>query len=229
MGPPHDPWTDLEAGIAALGVPVDPDFVARSRVFLDELDRWNRVFRLTGYPTEAARIRHLLLDSVLFLPVLPPAASPLLDIGSGAGVPGLVLALARPPWAVHLVEANRRRANFLRQVVRRLELAAVTVHEARAESLAGRADLARGFAAVTARAVAGPEALVSLARPFLRPGGSLVVAVGPRRPLGMGALRRVSLPGLRIQRTFLILGAGDPGGAEADVPRETSGDGWPES
>jgi 16S rRNA (guanine527-N7)-methyltransferase len=228
-GPPRDPWTELEAGIATLGVPIDPDFVARSRVFLGELDRWNRVFRLTGYPTEAARIRHLLLDSLLFLPALPAVASPLLDIGSGAGVPGIVLALARPQWAVHLVEANRRRANFLRQAVRRLALAAVTIHEARAESLAGRADLAGGFAAVTARAVARPEAMVSLARPFLRPDGRLVVGVGPRRPAGSGALRRVSLPGLRIERTFLILGADDPGGAEADVPRETSGDAWPES
>ena len=74
--------------MAALGVPVDPSFAARSQIFLNELDRWNRVFRLTGYPTEAMRVRHLLLDSLLFLPVLPAAASPLLDIGSGAGVPG---------------------------------------------------------------------------------------------------------------------------------------------
>jgi 16S rRNA (guanine527-N7)-methyltransferase len=215
--------------MAALGVPVDPSFAARSQIFLNELDRWNRVFRLTGYPTEAMRVRHLLLDSLLFLPVLPAAASPLLDIGSGAGVPGVVLKLARPDWAVHLLEANRRRANFLRQVVRRLELTAVTVHEGRAEGLAGHADLRHGFAAVTARAVAGPEAIWSLARPFLRPGGRLVVGVRPGAQPGPGALHRVSLPGLRIERTFLILGAGDSGGAEADVPRETSGDAWPES
>jgi 16S rRNA (guanine527-N7)-methyltransferase len=229
VGPPRDPWADLEVGIAALGVAVDPGFAARSRIFLDELDRWDRVFRLTGYPTEAARVRHLLLDSLLFLPALPAAASPLLDVGSGAGVPGLVLKLARRSWAVHLVEANRRRANFLRQVVRRLELEAVTVHEARAEALAARPDLAGAIAVVTARAVAGPEAILGLARPFLRPGGRLVVAVGPGRHSHVGTLRRVTLPGLRIERTFLILGAGDPGGAEADVPRETSGEAWPES
>jgi 16S rRNA (guanine527-N7)-methyltransferase len=211
VGLPGASWTDLEAAIAALGVPVDPSFPARSRIFLDELDRWNRVFRLTGYPTEAARVRHLLLDSLLFLPVLPAAASPLLDIGSGAGVPGLVLKLACPDWAVHLIEANRRRANFLRQAVRRLELGAVTVHEARAESLARHADLTGSFAAVTARAVAGPDAIWSLGRPFLRPGGSLVVGVRPGEQSALGALRRVSLPGLRIERTFLILGAGDPG------------------
>jgi 16S rRNA (guanine527-N7)-methyltransferase len=229
VGPRGEPWADLDAGIGALGVAVDPDFAARGRIFLDELDRWDRVFRLTGYPTEAARVRHLLLDSLLFLPALPVTASPLLDVGSGAGIPGLVLKLARPSWAVHLVEVNRRRANFLRQVVRRLALEAVTVHEARAETLATRPDLAGSIAVVTARAVAGPDAILGLARPFLRPGGRLVIAVGPGRPPGVGILRRVTLPGLRIERTFLILGAGDPGGAEADVPRETSGETWPES
>jgi 16S rRNA (guanine527-N7)-methyltransferase len=233
VAPRPDPWADLEARIATLGVPVDPEFAARSRVFLDELDRWNRVFRLTAYPTEAARVHHLLLDSLLFLPALPAATSPLLDIGSGAGVPGLVLKLARPEWVVHLVEANRRRANFLRQAVRRLELAAVTVHETRAESLATRGELARRFGAVTARAVAAPEATVALARPSLRAGGCLVVSLGPGRGLGSGTLRRVTLPavagGLRIERTFLIITAGDSVSGEPDVPRETSGDGWPES
>jgi 16S rRNA (guanine527-N7)-methyltransferase len=233
VAPRPDPWTDLEARIARLGVPVDREFAARSRIFLDELDRWNRVFRLTAYPTEAARVRHLLLDSLLFLSALPAAASPLLDIGSGAGVPGLLLKLARPEWVVHLVEANRRRANFLRQAVRRLELATVTVHEARAESLAAREELVRSFGAVTARAVATPEATVALARPFLRPGGCLVVSLGPDRRPRSGTLRRVTLPavagGLRIERTFLIIAAGDSAQGEPDVPRETSGGAWPES
>jgi 16S rRNA (guanine527-N7)-methyltransferase len=229
----RDPWDDLAAGIAALEAPVDPGFVTRGRIFLDELDRWNRVFRLTGYPTEAARVRHLLLDSLLFLAALPRAASPLLDIGSGAGVPGLVLKLARPDWAVHLVEANRRRANFLRQVVRRLQIEDVVVHEGRAESLALRTELARGFAAVTVRAVTAPDAAVSLARPFVRPGGCLVVALGPGRRPASGTLRHVTLTALagrlRIERTFLIIAANGSAGAEAGVPRETLGGAWPES
>ncbi|HSF03430.1 MAG TPA: 16S rRNA (guanine(527)-N(7))-methyltransferase RsmG [Solirubrobacterales bacterium] len=232
-GPERDHWADLAAGIAALGAPVDPGFAARGRVFLDELDRWNRVFRLTGYPTEAARVRHLLLDSLLFLAVLPAASSPILDLGSGAGVPGLVLKLARPEWAVHLVEANRRRANFLRQAARRLELAAVTVHEARAESLPIREDLTRAFGAVTVRAVAAPDAAVALARPFVRPGGRLVIALGPGRRPRVGTVRRVALSvpgaGLRIERTFLILAADDSAGAESGVPRETPRGAWPES
>jgi 16S rRNA (guanine527-N7)-methyltransferase len=229
VGPRHDHWADLADGIATLGAPVDRAFPARGRIFLDELDRWNRVFRLTGHSTEAARVRHLLLDSLLFLAALPEAASPLLDIGSGPGVPGLVLKLARPEWEVWLVEANRRRANFLRQAMRRLELGAVTVEEARAEDLASRAELAGRFAAVTARAVAAPEAVAALARPFLRPGGRLVVPVAPGRRSRVGELRRVALPRLRIERTFLIIAAADSGGTVTDVPRETPGGVWPGS
>jgi 16S rRNA (guanine527-N7)-methyltransferase len=229
----RDPWTVLAAGIAALGVPVEPGFVARGRVFLEEVDRWNRVFRLTGYRTEAARVHHLLLDSLLFLRVLPASASPVLDLGSGAGVPGLVLKLARPEWAVHLVEANRRRANFLRQAARRLGLAAVAVHEARAESLAEGGALAGSFGAVTVRAMAAPDSAVALARPFVRPGGRVVVALGPGRRPGVGTVRRVELSipaaGLRIERTFLILAADESAGSEPDVPRETSRGAWPES
>src|SRR3972149_925584 len=94
----------------------------RARVFLEELGRWGRVSRLTGYRSESEQVVHLILDSLLFLVVIPEPAAPLLDIGSGPGVPGLVLKLARPAWPVTLVEANRRRANFMRQGGRRLGL-----------------------------------------------------------------------------------------------------------
>ncbi len=208
-------------------------FEAQAHGYLHELDRWSRVSRLTAYPTEPARVRHLLLDSLLFLAVLPREASPLLDVGSGAGVPGLVLKLARPGWRVELVEANRRRANFLRHVVRTLGLTDLAVHEARAEALGGRPELRAAFAAVTLRAVAAPAAATALAHPFLRPDGVAVIALASGAAvatLPAGRIETVALPagvGLRLERRFLILPADASSSAGAsDVPRETSGGAW---
>lgn len=214
----------LAAGVAALGIPLPDGFEARARAYLAELARWNRVARLTGYRTAAEYVTHVILDSLLWLGVLPAPAAPLLDIGSGAGVPGLVLKLARPEWAVTLVDANRRRANFLRHLARQLELTGLGVEEARAETLAESPAHRAAYRTVTMRAVTAPERAAALARPFLVPDGRLVMSLGPRaRPSG-GRMCEAALVepavGLRLQRRFLIIDAGDGAG---DVPRGTRG------
>ena len=219
-----DAWTFLAAGIASLGVVPHPEFERRARAYLAELQRWNRVSRLTGYRVEAEQVIHLLLESLLLLPVLPSPAAPLLDIGSGAGVPGLVLKLARPEWAVTLVEANRRRANFLRHVGRQLGLQGIHVEEARAEMLGGQSRLRGAFRTVTMRAVVTPGMACGLARPFLDPQGRLVMALGPRAMAPTGAVREVAVAeptaGLRLRRRFLIIPANE---LAVDVPRGTRG------
>lgn len=225
-----NPWTHLAADVAALGLALDADFESRVRVFLGELGRWGQVARLTGYRTKAERIEHLVLESLLLLAVLPESVSPLLDIGSGAGVPGLILKLARPAWAVTLVEANRRRANFLRHVSRRLGLEAVAVETTRAEALAGAPALRGRFRTVTLRAVASLPRALALARPFLAPEGRIVVSLGPGAAPALGTVREVSLPRpagrLPLRRAFLIIGATE---VPADVPRGTRGSGDPRS
>jgi 16S rRNA (guanine527-N7)-methyltransferase len=228
---PADPWVRLAAGMTALGVPVDPGFEATARVYVDELGRWNRVSRLTGYRTEGEQIERLVLDSLLFLAVIPEPAAPLLDIGSGAGVPGLVLKLARPQWPVTLVEVNRRRANFLRHLVRRLALSDIDVREERAETLAASTPGLAAFQTVTMRAVTAPDAALELARPFLEPTGRLVLTVGPAPRADLGSLRQVTVAvprfGLRIHRHFLIIPATEWSGGSPDVPRGTGGAGGP--
>src|SRR5262249_60792854 len=94
-----DPWSRLRAGVAALGLAIDPGFESRARIYLDELERWSRVGRLTGYRSAADRIEHLILDSLVFLAVIPGPAAPLLDIGGGAGAPRLIVTPAAPEWA----------------------------------------------------------------------------------------------------------------------------------
>jgi len=98
------------------------------------------------------------------------------DVGSGAGLPGLVLAISRPDLSICLVEPLLRRATFLTEVVQRLGLSGVEVRRARAEELHGRllVDV------VTARAVAPLERLAGWSLPLLRPGGVLLALKGDR-------------------------------------------------
>lgn len=133
--------------------------------FLGLLQRWNgRINLVADRDPGVIRTRHL-EDSLQLLPLLPPGDGPLGDLGSGAGFPGLVLAMAasRP---VHLVESDRRKAAFLTEASARLGLAHVRVHPQRIE-----AARLPSLAVVTARALAPlPELLPHAAR-LLAPGG----------------------------------------------------------
>lgn len=116
-------------------------------------------------------------ESVAFARSLP-AGPRVLDLGSGGGLPGLIIAAARPDLDVHLLEATGKKATFLSEAADALGLD-VTVHHGRAEDLA-TGELARGFAVVTARAVAPMVRLAPLAAPFLAPGGRLYAIKGDR-------------------------------------------------
>jgi 16S rRNA (guanine527-N7)-methyltransferase len=125
-------------------------------------------------PREAPRLwdRHLLNCGVLA--ELVPQGSTVCDIGSGAGLPGLVLAIARPDVRVTLVEPLLRRTTFLTEVVEELELDRVEVVRGRAEELHGE----RAFDVVTSRAVAPLERLLTWSMPLVSPEGALVAMKG---------------------------------------------------
>jgi len=127
-------------------------------------------------PREVPRLwdRHL-VNCALLAQAVPEQAT-VCDIGSGAGLPGLVLAIARPDLQVTLVEPLQRRTVFLEEVVRELGLDQVEVVRGRADSLHGR----RRFAAVTSRAVAPLDRLLRWSRPLVEPTGALVAMKGSR-------------------------------------------------
>jgi 16S rRNA (guanine(527)-N(7))-methyltransferase RsmG len=216
-----DPWDELRAAAAALELGLPPGFEDAARGYLETLGRWERIGRLTGYATPALRVRHLLIESLLLLRAVPEPGTPLLDVGTGAGVPGLVIKLARPAWDVALLEASRRRVNFLRDVGRQLGLRRFAVHAGRAEEL-GCGELAGRFATVTMRAVARAAEAGRLARPFLRPDGVLVHALGRAPAPPGGSVREIEVAPageLPWRRRFLIIRRAELGGA---VPRGTS-------
>jgi 16S rRNA (guanine527-N7)-methyltransferase len=142
-----------------------------SRETLDRLVRhaellchWQRQINLVAPSTLADLWRRHMLDSAQLLPLLPHGARSLVDLGSGAGFPGLVLALLGVP-EVHLIESDARKCAFLRESVRLTGVAGVHIHNSRIERLAGRR-----FDVVTARALAPVSELLRLAQPFVGQG-----------------------------------------------------------
>ena len=152
-----------------------------------------------------------------------PERGRVLDLGSGGGLPGLVLATYRPELELTLLEARRRACQFLRDAVARLGATAVTVVEARAEEAARRAELREVFDAVVARSFGPPPVTAECAVGFLRPGGRLVVSEPPEEEGGP----RWPADGLDV------LGFGPPvrgGGPEASfvtLEKIRSSERWP--
>lgn len=125
-------------------------------------------------PREAPRLWDRHLVNCALLSELVPAGSTVCDVGSGAGLPGLVLAIARPDVTVTLVEPLLRRTTYLDEVVAELGLAAVEVVRARADALHGH----RRFDVVTSRAVAPLDRLLGWSMPLVAPTGALVAMKG---------------------------------------------------
>jgi len=145
--------------------------MARLSTHLELLGRWQRAVNLVGPSTLNDPWRRHVLDSAQLLDHLPAPTRTLVDLGSGAGFPGMVLAILGVP-GVHLVEADRRKAAFLREVAR-ATATDVVIHAARTEAMAG-------FAAdvVTARGLAPLPRLLELAEPFVGPGSVAVLLKG---------------------------------------------------
>jgi 16S rRNA (guanine527-N7)-methyltransferase len=140
---------------------VSRETLARFETYAALIAKWQRAINLVGPKTLDDIWRRHFLDSAQLWSLIPAGAGVLVDLGSGAGLPGLVLALLGFP-DVHLIESDQRKAVFLRETARELGLT-VTVHAVRAESVTGLdADVA------TARALAPLEELIDLAAPFLR-------------------------------------------------------------
>ena len=143
---PADLHAELAAGLAALAL--DPALATPLLAYLALLDRWNRTYNLTAIRDPREMVGKHLLDSLAMHPYI--ATGTLADLGTGAGLPGIPLALAKPELQVTLVESNGKKARFLREAVRTLGLANARVAESRAEAL----DQPGAFDAITARALA---------------------------------------------------------------------------
>lgn len=145
----------LGGGVAGLGLVLPEGAEQRLESYLALLAKWNRVYNLTSIRKPDEMVTHHLLDSLSVLSAIEKSAPAgrqysLADIGSGAGLPGLVLAIARPDWLITSVETVEKKAAFQRQAAIELGLANVSIHCGRVEALATRFDgvISRAFASL---------------------------------------------------------------------------------
>ncbi len=159
----------VAAALQAAGCPVEGDAAGRLAAFVNLLVRWNRVFNLTGIRATEELVGRHLVESLALGPLV--AGESVADVGSGAGLPGLPLAVVQPGRRFSLIESRAKRCRFLRHAAAELELGNVTVVESRAEDVVAEPP----FDTVLARAVARPAELLALCGPLTAPGGRLLL------------------------------------------------------
>ena len=146
-------------------------------LFLETLWAWNKRINLTGIAKKREMLIKLLLDPLVALPHLPSSGT-LLDIGSGAGIPGLPLKIAKPEYEVHLLEAKAKKVSFLKDIIRKTALTGIKAFQGRAEKSDGLLDMLRAYDIVAARALAPLTNTACICFPHIRPGGLLVTFKG---------------------------------------------------
>ncbi|HEV2219576.1 MAG TPA: 16S rRNA (guanine(527)-N(7))-methyltransferase RsmG [Casimicrobiaceae bacterium] len=181
--------------------------------YLDLLVKWNRTYNLTAIRERADMVTHHLNDALAILPHLPGAkALRVLDVGTGAGVPGIPLAIARPGWRVVLLDSNQKKVAFLTQATIELGLANVTTVAARVENYAPDAL----FDVIVSRAYSDLASFLRGAQHLLAPGGILAAMKGayPRDeiallPAGVTivAAPALDVPGLAARRHLIVMRA----------------------
>ena len=165
-------WERLTERLAGVGLRVDPAAATALSRYLGEVRRWNRVHNLTAITEPKAMIRRHVIESLALRPLL--VGHRVADVGSGAGVPGIPLAIAEPGRHFTLIESRGKRAAFLRHVQGLLGLVNVDVQHCRVEEMNG----ARTFDTLLARALAPPAELLRLTAHLFGPDTVMLVPTG---------------------------------------------------
>ncbi|MEI8165957.1 MAG: 16S rRNA (guanine(527)-N(7))-methyltransferase RsmG [Chloroflexales bacterium] len=195
----------MAATAAAWGLPLDPAQLAQFRRYADELAAWNAHTNLTAITDrEGVYVRHF-LDSLALARHWGEAPDTLLDIGSGAGFPGLPLKLLRPTLALTMVDSVGKKTAFLAHLTAQLGLTGVRVITGRVEALGRDLREREQYAVVTARAVADLRVLVEYGLPLVRVGGRLLAPKGAAaHEEATAAARAIKLLGGEILGVELI-------------------------
>ncbi|CAM3367200.1 16S rRNA (guanine(527)-N(7))-methyltransferase RsmG [Halomonas lysinitropha] len=166
--------TRLDSGLAALGIAVDDEQRRRLLALVGLLHKWNRAYNLTAVRTPEEMVTRHLLDSAAVLPFVN--GTQLLDVGSGAGLPGLVLAILEPSLAVTLLDSNGKKVRFQRQAVMELDLCNVTPVQARVEAFE---PVVGGYAQIISRAFSSLGDFIALTARLVAPSGEWLAMKGP--------------------------------------------------
>jgi 16S rRNA (guanine527-N7)-methyltransferase len=226
------PQQQLAAGVAALGLALPEGAEAKLMAYLGLLEKWNRVHNLTAVRVVDRMVSHHLLDSLAVVPLFdavvgarphpnpPPLAGEganvglrpptAIDVGSGGGLPGIPLAIARPQLDMTLIDSIAKKTTFLLQAKAELGLDNVTVVTSRVENYRPET----GFDVITSRAFSDLKEFVTLTRHLLAPGGRWLAMKGlyPNEEIAqlpswvkVSADRALAIPGLEATRHLIVL------------------------
>ena len=199
-------YAQLRAGMAELDLAPTPAAVETLIDYIELLARWNATYNLTAVREPEAMVTHHLLDSLAVAHLV--RGERLADIGSGAGLPGIPLAIVTPESSVTLIDSNGKKTRFLREAVRALRLGNVRIEAQRVEAVRGE------FDTVTARAFSALGEMVRLAGHLLAADGILLALKGPLHkdeilelPAGftVAEVKALRVPGLAAARHAVII------------------------
>jgi 16S rRNA (guanine527-N7)-methyltransferase len=196
----------LDAGLSALQLDLTDETVAALLAYVALLARWNATYNLSAVRDPAEMVTRHLLDSLAIVPLA--SGTTLADLGTGAGLPGIPLAIVAPSRAVTLVDSNGKKTRFLRAAVRELGLSNVSIAEKRVEAVTGT------FDCITARAFASLADMLGWGGHLLAPDGVWLALKGrfPEDELGklppafrIDEVRRLDVPGLDAERHVVVI------------------------
>lgn len=204
----------LRDGLARLGIEASAAQIAALLGYVALLAKWNKVYNLTAIKDPAQMITHHLLDSLAVLPYIRGAR--VVDVGTGAGLPGIPLAIMRPGLEFVLLDSNNKKTRFVTQVTIELGLKNVTAENTRAETYRPAA----GFDTVISRAFASLRDMLGMCAGLCAPHGVFLAMKGayPEDELAdlppgfeVRGAHRLDVPGLDAERHVVVLGAGPSG------------------
>lgn len=200
----------IESRFAGLDIDLDEGQVKRLERYVALLQKWNRVYNLTAIRDVERMVTHHLVDS---LAVVPYITGPrVLDVGSGAGLPGIPLAIARRDFRVTLLDSNQKKAAFLRQAIAELGLPNAEVRAERVETWSAP----QGFETILARAFAPLSELIVKSRHLLASGGVLAAMKGAYPAVELASLPagfrvrdviKLHVPGVDAERHLILVEA----------------------
>jgi 16S rRNA (guanine527-N7)-methyltransferase len=203
----------LTDGVRTLQLALSDAQIAQLMDYLALLFKWNAVYNLTAVRDPAQMVTQHLLDSLAVVPAFADAKN-ILDVGAGGGLPGMVLAIARPDMRVSMIDTVHKKTAFLTQVKAELGLANVTVHTMRVEQL----QVPQKFDVITSRAFAELSDFVTWSGHLLKQGGRFLAMKGvlpkeemARLPDGwkVAEVQPLTVPGLNAERHLIFIEAGE--------------------
>ena len=200
----------LAEGLSDMALSATAQQQERLLAFIRLLKKWNRVYNLTAIENPADMVRLHLLDSLAVLPYLSGAR--VLDVGTGAGLPGIPLAVLSPEREFILLDSNAKKTRFVRQAAIELGLANVAVEHARIEQF----QPSHGFDVILARAFASLPAIAGETSRLLNPGGTILAQKGKSPVEEFNSLENMTvedfplhIPGIDAQRHLIAIKLGE--------------------